>query len=326
MNKILSILILLIIVAAIGCGNKVTIEPPGSDKVLLTVDFHENLPLKYRFISERDITVDWNQNTNAAQPDESALNESNEKLDVTMLYNPIEINPFGITTIKATCQSIQVTRNDIIQKDAVDYISGKSFTFTIDSSGKIHDYSQLDELLKETGQKAFSGTGNEKIKQPEMIGDFIATQWFLWDSISSIENPSHGIGIAQSWASKLSVPTPMVSRLARDVTYTLEEIQESENGNIAIITSEYEQSDSAAKSWPVPYTGSFRMQGTFGLLSNYKLLELSGNGEEFFNIDMGQTEQYNQNYTMKIQASLPLMGNVKPLISINQTISMKLLK
>ncbi len=66
---------------------------------------------------------------------------------------------------------------------------GKSFIFTVDSIGKIHDYSQLEELIKQAGEKTFSTeAGGNRIKQPDMIGDFIATQWFLWDSISSIPN------------------------------------------------------------------------------------------------------------------------------------------
>ncbi len=118
----------------------------------------------------------------------------------------------------------------------------------------------------------------------------------------------------------------MVSRLARDVNYTLDEIRASENGSIAMINSTYSKSDSVPQSWPVPYTGSFQMRGTFGLLGNYKLLDLAGQGKELFNIDSGQIEEQNQQYDMNIKASLPLGLGVEPVINIKQTISMKLIK
>ena len=240
-----------------------------------------------------------------------------------MTYTPIETDSSGNTTIKAECQSAKVTRNEAGPKDAAEYFTEKTFTFTIDSTGKIIDYSQLDNLIKEIGQKAFSsGTGKNRIKDPDMIGDFVATQWFMWDSIASIPNSSQGIDKNQSWTSKLSVPTPMVSRLARDVNYTLEEIKTDANSVTAIIKETYTKSDSVPQSWPVPYTGSFQMRGTFGLLGSYKLLDLTGQGQELFNIHSGQLENYSQQYNLTIQSSVPMGLNVKPLITINQTISM----
>ena len=159
-----------------------------------------------------------------------------------------------------------------------------------------------------------------------MICDFIATQWFLWDSVSSIEKPAEGVSVGQTWQSKLSVPTPMVSRKARDVTYTLDEIRESEKEQLAVIHSSYSLAESTPNDWPIPYSGRFRMSGMFGFFRGYKVLDLQGQGEELFNIKAGRTEKYNQQYQMQMEASLQLPLGEKPRITIEQNLTMQLLE
>jgi hypothetical protein len=212
-------------------------------------------------------------------------------------------------------------------KDAVEHLAGKTFTFTVGPTGKIEDYSQLDELLKEIGNKAFFTDANgDRIKEPDMICDFIAGQWFLWDSVSSLKNPSKGVAVGQSWKSKLSVPSPMVMRKAREVTYKLDEIRQSEKGRLAVISSSYSKAEAVPRSWPIPYSGSFQMKGTFGFLSGYKLLSLEGRGEELFNIEAGRIEQYNQQYQMQLEAFISIGIGVKPMITIKQNLTMELLE
>jgi hypothetical protein len=160
-----------------------------------------------------------------------------------------------------------------------------------------------------------------------MICDVVATQWFLWDAVSSIEKPSRGAAVGQSWNSKLSVPTPMVMRKARDVTYSLDEIRPGKKGRLAVIGSSYRIADSAPRDWPIPYSGTFQMAGGFGFYRNYQVLSLQGRGEELFNIDAGRIEQYNQQYQLQLSASLllPLAG-VNPKITIKQNLTMNLLE
>ena len=159
-----------------------------------------------------------------------------------------------------------------------------------------------------------------------MIGDFVATQWFLWDTVSSLKKPSLGAAAGQSWNSKLSVPTPMVMRKARDVTYRLDEIRPGEKGRLAVISSSYKIAESAPRDWPIPYSGTFQVAGAYGFYRNYKVLSLQGRGEELFNIDAGRTEQYYQQYQMQLSASmlLPLPG-ANPKITIKQNLTMNLL-
>jgi hypothetical protein len=118
----------------------------------------------------------------------------------------------------------------------------------------------------------------------------------------------------------------MVTRKARDVTYTLDEIRQTEKGQLAVIRSSYSPTESVSDNWPpMPYSGSFQMSGRFGFLRGYKFLDLQGQGEELFNIDAGRTEQYNQQYQVQLEASFPMGINIKPRITIKQNLTMELL-
>jgi hypothetical protein len=66
--------------------------------------------------------------------------------------------------------------------------------------------------------------------------------------------------------------------------------------------------------------------GAFGFYGNYRVLDLKGEGEELFNIDAGRIEQYEQEYQLRLKASLmiPLAG-VDPRITIKQKLTMTLL-
>ena len=307
-------------------------EPVVEEKKLLTVDFQKDRTLRYRFVSSRDIEIDWGQTKSVSERGKDRVDKSSETMEMLVAYTPLKVDPCGLTTIEATCKSVKIKRSkrpggQAARKDAVKSLAGKSFTLTVTPTGKIEDYSQLYELMKEIGKKAFRpDLKRGRIKEPDMIGDFFATQWFLWDSISSIENPAEGVSIGQSWKSKLSVPTPMVMKEARDVTYTLDEIRQSEKGQLAVIRSSYSLAESAPRSWPMPYSGRFRMSGMFGFLRGYKVLRLEGQGEELFNIDAGRTEQYNQQYQMQLKASFPFALGANPLITIKQKLTMRLLE
>lgn len=320
-------LIILTIVTMAICGGCEPGIQKSSNIELLTIDWQDGRPLEYKFVSTREITIDWDPTGRLTKSDNKPPDKSAESLEMVVTYTPIEINPYGLTTIEAACKSVKVTRSKGSHKDATEYLTGRTYKFTVEPTGKIEDYSQLDKLLKEAGKKVFiTNAGGARIKQADMIGDFIATQWFMWDSVSSLENPSKGVSAGQTWKSKLSIPSPMVMRKAREVTYKLDEIRQSEKGRLAVISSSYKLADSVPTNWPIPYSGRFQMKGTFGFLSGYKLLGLQGEGQELFNIDTGRTEQYNQQYQMEMEASIPMGIDVKPKITIKQNLTMKLLE
>ncbi len=296
------------------------------ERVFVTVDFQPGQTLHYRFISHRDIAVDW-------EPGRSQVQEQAEHLEMVVAYTPAELDPYGVSAIQATVESVKTmrtggARSQSFGADAVETAQGRTFMLKVDPRGRIVDLSQLATLVKEMGEKAFrANTARGRIKDPDMIGDFVAGQWFLWDAVSSIERPAAGVAVGQTWASQLPVPTPMVMRKARDVMYRLEEIRQSDDGPLALIRSTYALAASAPADWPVPYSGRFQMSGTFGFLGPYEVLGLEGSGAELFNLEAGHTERCEQKYMMRMKASLPPMGvRANPHITIEQTLTMELME
>jgi len=300
----------------------------AAGKELLTVDFQEGQILRYRFTSSRDITIDWDPEKKQTKKGKNPIDKTSESLEMVVAYTPVEVNPFGLTTIKAVCESVRTRRSEGSQKNAVDSLRGSTFTFTVGPTGIIEDYSQLTALIEEAGKKAFqSSSSRGRVKEPDMIGDFSAGQWFLWNSVASIERPAEGISAGQSWKSKLPVPGPMVMKKAREVTYTLDRAQQSEIGRIAVIKSSYSPTEPVPDNWPpLPYSGAFQMRGTFGFLRGYQILQLHGQGEEHFNVDAGRIEMSNQQYEVQLEAVIPFGIDVKPLITMKQNFKMQRLK
>jgi len=303
----------------------------SANKKLLSVDFQKGQTLRYKFTSARDIDIDWGEpSKNFPNADKKQKTDSvKETSEIVMAYSPVDIDPYGLTTIKATCESVMAERRSFTgrqddRRDALESLLGKSYTFKIGPDGKIRDYSELDKMAKQMGQNAFRPNSN--IKEADMIDDFITAQWFLWDSIASIPNAAEGVAAGQTWKSKLLVPTPMLLRKARAVTYKLDKIRQDENGTVAVIKSSYVLSETTPTGWHLPYSGSFRMSGVFGFLINYKALDLEGEGEEIFNIDAGRTEQYSQKYQMHLEASLILPIGSTPKLTIKQELTAKLVE
>ncbi|MHC4645589.1 MAG: hypothetical protein ACYTBJ_08800 [Planctomycetota bacterium] len=332
MKTAVKLSLLAVLAGLLGCnGQSRNGQLPEKGKQLLTVDFKQGQPLRYKFVSSRAMTLSWGTVEGGRGGPRETVDKFSESMDMVVSYMPVEVDPYGLTTIKATCESVKVKRtaprSGRVPKDAVESLPGKTFTFTVHPSGKIEDYSKLDDLIKQIGEKAFRPRSRQgRIKEPDMIGDFVATQWFLWDPLSSIEKPTKGVAVGETWNSQLSLPSPMVMRKARDVTYTLKEIRPTENGQQAVISSSYALAESVPTGWPVPYTGSFQISGRFGLLRSYQISELQGGGEELFNIDSGRIERYSQRYKMKVAASLlfPLPG-ANPHVTIDQRLTMQLL-
>jgi hypothetical protein len=299
----------------------------GGRRVLLTVDFQQGQTIRYKFVSSRKIRIDWDPNLESRA---DRVQELSEELEMVVAYTPVEADPYVVSTVRATCESVKVTRaggpgRRMLGTDAVQTAQGKTFTIKVDPRGRIMDRSQLRSLVQEMGKSAFRDTGERRrIKEPDMIADFVASQWFLWDAVSSIEEPAQGVKPGRTWQSQLSVPTPMVMRKARDVTYRLDKVRRTDGTRIAVIGSTYTLAKAAPSTWPVPYSGRFQMSGTFGFLSAYEVSDLKGRGQELFNVDAGRVESCRQDYTMQVKAALPPMGiRANPTIRIDQTLTME---
>lgn len=319
-----------IIIAVLAAG---FIAGCNSNKELFTVDFQQGQTLRYKFVSTRDVVLDLGATADGkSAADSSATGKTTEKLEMIMAYSPVEISPYGPATVKATCESIKVerkTKKGVMKgkKDPIESLAGKSFSFKVLPTGKIEDNNELIELLKVAGEKAMSfGASGRRIKDPDMIDDFIVSQWFLWDSISSIENAVAGVAVGQSWNSKLLIPNPMVIRRARTVEYMLRQVRQSQGGRLAVIASSFGPADSVEQSWPIPYSEKFSIRGKYGMLRGFKVLQLQGNGEEIFNIDLGRTERYDHQYQVKLKAIFPLpLKGINPRITIDQKLTMELI-
>ncbi|MHC4259749.1 MAG: DUF6263 family protein [Planctomycetota bacterium] len=331
--RIAQIFLTVVVLGTLAGCTKHAVELPGptgpaAEKGLFALGFQEAQTLRYKFVSSRDIEVNWGITKGASGRTKNKVETYKESIEMLVAYTPIEVDPDGASaTLKATCESVKVRRNKGSNKDAVRSLAGKSFTFTVDAAGKIEDYSQLEQLIKKAGEKAFVPSKKKaRTKELDTIGDFTATQWFLWDPVSSIKNPIKGVDVGESWTSQLSVPTPMVTSAPRDVSYTLKEVRETDKGRVAVIDSAYSKAESLTRKWPLPYSGGFQMIGTYGFFRNYKVLELRGKGQELFNMDAGRTDSYNQRYKVTFKADMPLpLPGANPRIIIKQKLTMQLL-
>ena len=326
------ILVVALIAGIIGGCTSAQKPAQASRKTLLTVDFKAGQALKYKFVNSREMAVDWGP-MRGGDPTKTKINKSSELLEMVVSYTPVEVDPYGVSTIRADCESAKTKRVSETSRqqnwqDAAESFTGKSWTFTVDAKGKIVDGSGFRDLLLQAGQRAFRPDRSKGlIKDPDMLYDCLAMQWFLWDSVSSVSNPAKGVAVGDKWKSVLAAPAAMILFAARDVNYTLSEIRVQDASNrIAVIDSSYSLLWPNPPEWPVPYTEQFQMSGIFGFLRGYKTLDLQGHGQELFNIDAGRTERYSQSYTIHASASLPMgLGGVNPQITIDQNSTMELL-
>lgn len=301
-------------------------------RLLLSVDFEPNVPLKYNFVCERQITLDLDPSGKLSKggKNDGSVQNITEKLEMEMVYKPVEIAPYGYSTIEAMCNSVKVTRTSRGQdrSDAVESAAGRSFTLKITPTGKIVDYSSLEKLAAELGEKAFGGnSGKGRIKGQDMIMDFVATQWYIWDSVASIKNPSKGIKNGQKWNSQLLAPMPFVLKTGRDVEYKFTNVVDANGVSLAEITSSYKLSKTPPAA-PLPYSGSFHMRGTFGFLRDYRVLSIEGSGWQLYDVEKGLIKSDTQQYKAKAVASIFGLGGgaIEPSIEINQTITMTLVE
>jgi hypothetical protein len=331
-----AILIGTFMVLLAGCGSPEQVagrvstmgKATQGDRVFLTVDFQPGQTLQYKFTSKKNIAVDWDPNAGA---NANHVQAQSETFEMVVAYTPVEVDPYGVSTIRAAVESVRAVHSGgpaarRFGTDAVESAQGKSFMLKVDPRGKIVEATELTALIQEMGKQAFrAGTAMGRIKEPDMIGDFLASQWFLWDAEASVERPAEGVAVGQTWRSQLSVPSPMVMRRARNVVYKLDEVRQEADGSVAVITSTYTPADSTPAGWPIPYSGRFQMSGTFGFLGPYEVLGLEGTGTELFNLKTGRVEERQQKYVLRVRAGLPPLGiKANPHITIEQTLTMEL--
>jgi hypothetical protein len=301
-------------------------------KEYFVVNFKENSALRYQLVSERDIELNLEGGGTAKKSRRQKTQKMSEKLKLVIVYKPIKVDPYGLTTIEATCESAEVTRKSFTGKkttsDAVRSLRGKKYTFEVTPSGKFEDYANLQKVVEELGKKAFTQkiSKHGRVKDPDMISDFVALQWYFWDSAATIDKPVEGAKVGQSWKALQFIPVPMPRAVVKETTYELTEIKETPAGRVAVITGSYTLSDQRVKNWPKPYLGKFRMKGMFGFLRNYKTTSINGTGRQIFNLDTGQVESEQQQYQVDVEADFLMpLGDTRPKLIIQQKIEVQLL-
>lgn len=296
-----------------------------AEKAFLSVDFNAQKPLRYKAVSKRTITLDWNPSKKSADATKKYI----ENAEMVIAYQPVKLDPYGLSTIKAVFEDVTVQKNDSGKKDALTGLKGKSFTFTIAPNGKINDDSGMYELLRKTSKLAFrTGRGKQRIKDPDMLDDAIAIQLQLWDAPAAIEKPAQGLKVGQTWKSILFIPSTMIIRQGLDVTYSLDEIKQTETGQTAVIKSSYLSSDQNPQV-PYPYEGQFQLAGTFGffrsMFNGLSVKDAKGAGQVIYDIDSGRLINSEQNYTATIRPNASPMPGTNPVITIEQKTTIELL-
>jgi hypothetical protein len=299
---------------------------------LLVVNFEQNQPLRYRMISQRETRIDLAGGGSAQKSQPQTMTE---QLELVMVYTPVEVDPFGLTTLKVTCESAKVTRTSFSGRqaglDAVESLPEMSFTLELTPTGQINDMTEFKQVVRQLGDKAFADVRQSagRVKNPDMISDFIAMQWYVWDSIASVDDQTSGLSAGKTWKTRqlLPWPSPVPNPPTRITTFKLDKIVDEDQQRKAHITSTYELTEDYLKDIPLAYEGSFQMRGLFGFLRRYQFESMQGGGSQIFNIDTGVLEKDDQHYTMQVSADfMLLLGDSKPMLQVNQTVSIELLK
>jgi len=312
-----------------ACRQPQKTAAPAGGKILLTVDFEEGKTLRYKFVSKRSIVIDFSM-ADEKSSKKPAPQKYSDSFEMTVAYTPVQTQRYEASKINAVVESINSNQSSSrsSKPDAVQTLVGKTWTMTVGPTGKIMDTSGLEAIIKDAGKMSFRERGGDGlVKEPDLVKDFIATQWFMWDEISNIPNPTKGVKPGQTWDSVTIIPSSIIFPFAKNVKYTLADVNDTPQGKVAVISEDYSLAETVPSSWPNPYpSGSFQMSGAFGLLRGYKPQTLSGNGQYLFNIDKGRAESYNQNYTFELTAGFPMNLGGRLGVVIKQDLTMELLE
>ena len=308
----------------VGCRDSVKSSPDN----WLLVSFEKDVPITYRMVSERETEIDL---TSGDPKKKSRPQTTTEKLELVIVYTPVVVDPFGLSTLKVECDSVKVTRSGFSGKksasDAMESLTGKSFTLNLTPTGKMADISDLERIAAELGEDSFSkGRQNTRIKNPDMISDFLAMQQYLWGAGSAISNQMD-LKEGDTWQTQQTIPwpVPIYPPPGRTTTYTLESIGSEHLSRRATIKSTYAMSETPIEEYIRPYEeGNFQMRGLFGFLRNFQFKHIEGAGTQVFNIDDGLVESDRQQYLLDVTASFMLpLGDSLPVLKVDQKISIE---
>ncbi|MHC5098226.1 MAG: hypothetical protein ACYSOL_08915 [Planctomycetota bacterium] len=142
----------------------------------LLVSFEKDVPITYRMVSERETEIDL---TSGDPKKKSRPQTTTEKLELVIVYTPVVVDPFGLSILKVECESVKVTRSGFSGKksasDAMESLTGKSFTLNLTPTGKMADISDLERIAAELGEASFSkGRQNARKSDGPERGGYLA--------------------------------------------------------------------------------------------------------------------------------------------------------
>jgi hypothetical protein len=328
-------------VLLVGCSGAGGPPVQPGDRVRLSVEFAPEAPLRYRAVSKREIVLDFDPSGTASRQAQGARQTMSEEASFVLAYRAVGTADRGGTLVEVRCESANASHSRFSggssADEAIAALAGKKFTIKVSATGKIFETSELEQVIHQLGEAAFGGRNDQyqgrRIKNPDMIADFIAVQWYMWDQQQSVARPSAGVAPGEAWSStrKVLAPMPFVSRTGRNAEYRLVEVKRDRDQTVAVIKSTYTLADGPSMDWPMPYTGTFSQRGTFGFFHSYKVLELAGEGTQIFDVGRGRIISETQSYTAKVSAAIPFGGlgsngeKVEPALTVNQTIKVELI-
>jgi len=345
LSKVLAAVYMVLMFCA-GCSETarrtdLALDNQAGERVSMSVEFPDENPLKYKVVSRREMVLDFDPSRRMSKPGSNPIQEMTEEAELTLEYKAVGKAERGGTLVQVKCTNAAVRRARLTggtaAADALATLSGHSFTMKVSASGQILDTGEIEKVIHDLGEAAFGGRDDRyegrRIKNPDMIADFIAVQWYMWDQQQSIPRPASGVALGQEWSSRrrLLAPFPFVARTGRDATYTLAEVQRVDGDVRAVITSTYTLAESPSMDWPLPYSGSFSQRGSFGFFHSYNVQELVGEGTQVFDVTEGRILTDEQHYTAKVSAVIPFGGlgkdgeSPEPNITVRQVIRMELL-
>lgn len=320
MSRILSAALMTGLGVLAGCQS----TPKGD---YMALGFQPDSVMKYRFVSSRQVQIELTAGAGGKKEDSKL---SSESLDMVMQIRPVKIDPYGLSTIEFTCQSVQVKRTSFSGKaasaDAMESLKGRSYTIQATPTGEIENLDTFETLLKEIGQKSFVSRSDprQNVKDPDMILDWIFFQYTLWDITASNPKALAGVRPGSAWKSDqfMPWPVPIQNLPSRVTTYTVKEITEQDGRRLAHLDSAYQLREKPVLKFPLPYEGPYQIKGSlFSVLRNYQHKSLEGSGSQIFNLTDGALEKDQQDYTLVTQADFILpLGQSLPILTVKQSI------
>ncbi|AQQ70647.1 hypothetical protein SMSP2_01002 [Limihaloglobus sulfuriphilus] len=319
----------LILAVLAGCS-----EPYSTPNKVMGLNFEMNKPLKYRFVSSRNVDL------TLSDQKQKDTKEMTEQLEMVISYTPIEEDIYGDITVKAVCESSKVTKGSFSGsrqpgKDITESLAGREWTFKVNSLGQIRNFKGLNKLVEELGAATITKQATRNVKDPDMIWDFVNTQWFIWDPIAGQADAGKDITPGATWKSTQIIPFAKLVPAERRIHYTYAQAdEEADNIKISGVIEKLpvkfddnKQPMPEVTTLPKPYKVPHQMRGMFGFLTNYRVDSLQGSLEAVYDAQSAVLRSCRQEYDMKMTASFMLpLGDSVPKLDVKQIIKMELIE